>query len=142
MSDPMFSTSDTRQYTCAVCAQEVMQRRFVGAFAGGEHWIADAHCAPCGLPCWGASVHGKAYRLGEYHRDGIECPRCGPSAEIRQHVRVLRERIGELGCGVAMAIAVIETGRFGQSPNSLDRDEVLAQLRGMLAPTTKTKDQA
>jgi hypothetical protein len=134
MSDPMLSTDETRPHACPVpgCGAATVQRRFVGAFAGGEHWSTDQHTASCGLPCYSAGAPGRAYRTGEYHRDGVECPRCGPASEIRARLRAYRERAQRFESGVRMAVEVIERGVFGEGINQLTKSDVLLELKEML----------
>lgn len=134
MSDPMLSTSEIRPHTCSVsgCGAATVQRKLVGAFTGGEHWSTDKHDAACGLPCYGAGVPVRAYRAGEYHRDDMECPKCGPAPEIRARLRRYRERGQRFESGVRMAIEVIERGVFGEGINQLSKSEVLLELKEMM----------
>lgn len=76
MSEMMWSTDNTRACTCAVCGAPIQERENRGVY-GSVRWMPDKHDAPCGLPCWGGSgVPAKAYRLGEFHKNSNECPRC------------------------------------------------------------------
>lgn len=73
MSDFFFRTGRSRAISCERCGQEVHQDLERGAATNVEFWRTRNHSGGCGLPCFGAAVPGKAYRLGEYHRHNSDC---------------------------------------------------------------------
>lgn len=78
MSEPQFTSGETRKGTCEACGREVTQREFIGAYELKSRWSNESHEAPCGLPCFGAPIPGKIYK--EARETGIHrkenCPKC------------------------------------------------------------------
>lgn len=73
-------TGQTRRVPC-VCGVEVEQTEgWVTGTDGTPYWNTQSHNAPCGLPCFGAGVPGRAYSTGEFHHPEGRCPRCAPDA--------------------------------------------------------------
>jgi hypothetical protein len=90
MSDPLIATGVSRDARCTKCDRTIKERQYRGAFAGAEHWMPEQHDAQCGLPCFGAVVHGKAYRTGAYHRSMAECGNCSPHSTMAGPPRRVR----------------------------------------------------
>ncbi len=79
MSEPQFTSGETRKGTCDACGLEVTQQELIGAYELTARWSNESHEAPCGLPCFGAPIPGKIYKHAR--ETGIhnkkDCPRCG-----------------------------------------------------------------
>ena len=67
MSEPWISTGRTKPGPCTHCDATVDYEEYLGAYGSGHHWMVGRHDAPCGLPCMGGGVGGRAYRTGEAH---------------------------------------------------------------------------
>lgn len=86
MSEPFASTDEKRDAVCDKCGASVHEVKMAGLY-GSSIWDLERHDAPCGLPCFGAGVPGKAYRLGEFHGDPKHCPRCLSGSSARTERR-------------------------------------------------------
>lgn len=74
------ATGEVREVVCA-CGQLVKQTQgWLTGTTGTPFWSTARHDAPCGLPCFGAAVNGRAYSAGEFHHPEGRCPRCAPDA--------------------------------------------------------------
>lgn len=77
MSEPRYTTDNTRETTCAKCGQSIVEKETLGMYGSGPLWSKERHTAPCGAECWGAAVSGKAYREKQLHGfKEYPCPKC------------------------------------------------------------------
>lgn len=107
MSEPYAETGRSEQRTCPRCGASVEHRESMGIYGSGPAWHCEPHNAPCGLPCMGGGVSGRAYRSGQVHglwgyperhypgtewqdavtvpaSEGTACPACGAHGTIEE----------------------------------------------------------
>lgn len=77
MSEPLVASSEKRDATCSKCGKAIKETKMFGLY-GSQMWTSETHEAPCGQPCWGASVHYKAVKFKQLHgHKDYPCPGCG-----------------------------------------------------------------